>query len=216
LPNGAIEFFSFFDGRNVMQEQSQEIRQIELPRLVPHPANANVMPAATMDKLRRHIERTGRYEPLVVRPHPARAGDFELINGHHRKEILESLGYTHGACVVWEMSDGEALLLLATVNRLSGEDSPTKRLALIEELSVVMEADGAALALLLPEEEGTLKKVLEREEVLRIGEAPAMGGMMEALTVFVTAEEKKRVVGALRGTDRELGRALVRWMEERG
>jgi hypothetical protein len=190
----------------------QEIREIELGRLVAHPQNANVMPPGTMKKLRRHIERTGRYEPLVVRPHPQRAGDFELINGHHRKEILESLGKTHAACVVWELSDAEALLLLATVNRLSGEDSPTKRLALIEELSVVMEANGATLALLLPEEEGTLKKVLEREEVLRIGEAPSVEGMLEAFTVFMTVDEKKRLVAALRETNPNLGQALVQWM----
>src|SRR3990172_4622860 len=56
--------------------------EIALENLVPHPENSNHMSAETLRKLRRHIERTGRYEPLTVRPHPHDRGKFEALNGH--------------------------------------------------------------------------------------------------------------------------------------
>jgi ParB-like chromosome segregation protein Spo0J len=194
---------------------TQEIRQIELARLLPHPKNANVMPPATMNKVRRHIERTGRYEPLVVRPHPTHADCFELINGHHRKEILASLGHTHAACVVWPLNDAEALLLLATVNRLSGEDSPTKRLTLLEELSTEMQAHAADLALLLPEEEATLTRLLAHDVVQKIEEAPDTHLMPEALTLFFPAEEKRHILTVLKRTHRDPATALRQWTTEK-
>ncbi len=195
--------------------ETHQIQQIELARLLPHPQNANVMPPAVMKKLRRHIERTGRYEPLVVRPHPTALNCFELINGHHRKGILESLGHTEAACVVWNLNDAETLLLLATVNRLSGEDSPSKRLLLLEQLSAEMEASAADLALLLPEEEATLSKVLAHDEVQPIQAPPRIDGMPEALTLFMAAEEKRTVLAVLRRTHQDAATALCMWAAEK-
>jgi len=37
------------------------------------------MSAETLRKLRRHIERTRRYEPLTVRPHPSGDGKYEIV-----------------------------------------------------------------------------------------------------------------------------------------
>lgn len=50
------------------------LRWIPLADLEPHPENSNRMPDRLLAKLRQHIERTGLYEPLVVRPLPAPAG----------------------------------------------------------------------------------------------------------------------------------------------
>ena len=44
------------------------LQWIPLGVLEPHPENSNRMPAHLMEKLKAHIERTGLYEPLVVRP----------------------------------------------------------------------------------------------------------------------------------------------------
>ena len=67
-----------------------DIQWIELAKLVAHPKNANVTPPAVMAKLRRHLERTGRYEPLVVRPHPARAGCFDILDPN-RARVFDAL-----------------------------------------------------------------------------------------------------------------------------
>ena len=47
--------------------------------------------------------------------------------------------------------------------------------------------------------------------VPRVAAAGEVGEMAEALTVFMSAAEKARVVAALRGTDPDLGRALCAW-----
>ena len=60
-----------------------KIQEIPTGLLLEHPENSNFMNADTAQKLRRHIERTGRYEPLTVRPHPSEEGKFQVINGHN-------------------------------------------------------------------------------------------------------------------------------------
>lgn len=193
-----------------------EIYQILIERLLPHPKNANVMAPAAMKKLRRHIEKAGRYEPLLVRPHPTVAGHYELINGHHRKEILASLGHTHAACVVWDLTDAEALVLLATVNRLSGKDAPGKRLKLLEEVAAAMGGDATEMSRFLPEEEAALLKLLRQDEVQVVGDAPATDSMEEAFTVFMKAAEKRELVATLRRTHAHLPTALMAWAAEHG
>jgi len=199
-----------------MQKQpALEITWIELGKLLAHRQNANVMSPDVMRKLRRHIEKTGRYEPLVVRPHPTGQGCFELINGHHRKEILEALGKTHAACVVWELNDAETLMLLATINRLGGKDAADKRLDLLESLSEVMVLEPAELAKWLPEEETVLSKLMSHEELPPIREAPELNDMDEPFTVFLKAGEKKQLVEALRRTNNNLASALMTWASGR-
>ena len=45
-----------------------KIQEIQTELLVEHPENSNFMSAETARKLRRHIERTGRYEPPLSSP----------------------------------------------------------------------------------------------------------------------------------------------------
>ena len=61
-----------------LTKERMTYQDIPLIFLVPHPENSNFMNAETAKKLRRHIERTGRYEPLTVRPHPKEEGKFQL------------------------------------------------------------------------------------------------------------------------------------------
>ena len=119
--------------------------------LVAHPENSNFMDAEMLKKLRRHIERTGRYEPLTVRPHPSEEGKFQVINGHHRLRVLRALNYQTANCVVWTLDDDQTRLYLATLNRLSGSDVPERRAALLENLLTTFDID--ELSSLLPDSE---------------------------------------------------------------
>jgi ParB-like chromosome segregation protein Spo0J len=58
-----------------MRETRNENRvsRIAIDKLVAHPDNPNRMSKTNFAKLVRNIERTGRYEPLVVRPCPTPA-----------------------------------------------------------------------------------------------------------------------------------------------
>jgi hypothetical protein len=136
---------------------STQIRHIPLDHLVPHPGHPNRMSRPTFEKLVRNIERSGRYEPLVVRPCPGRRGYFQIINGHYRCEALRRLGHRTAESVVWRVNDEQTDLLLATLNRLGGRDRLDKKLALLQRLSVTVAL--RQLAQWLPATRGQLERL---------------------------------------------------------
>jgi ParB-like chromosome segregation protein Spo0J len=131
-------------------------------RLRAHPLNSNVMPEDLREKLKAHIRSSGRYPFIVVRPHRDDTEAFEILDGHHRVEVLRELGHTEVRCDVWNVDDREAKLLLATLNRLQGQDSPIRRAQLLHEL--LGELPLADLAGLLPE---TDKQIEELQALLQ-------------------------------------------------
>ena len=132
-------------------------RMIPLDDLVAHPLNSNVMPEDFQAKLRAHIKRTGRYPYLVVRPHPDASGKFQVLDGHHRIAVLKKLGHSEVRCDVWDVDDREAKILLATLNRLQGQDLPIRRAQLIHELLGDINVED--LAGLLPETDKQIEEL---------------------------------------------------------
>ena len=132
-------------------------KMLPLDDRVAHPLNSIVMSPELQEKLRVNIHRTGRYPFLVVRPHPHEAGKYQVLDGHHRVEILRGLGHREVRCDVWDVDDREAKLLLATLNRLQGQDLPIRRAQLIHELLGEMSAED--LAGLLPETDKQLEEL---------------------------------------------------------
>jgi len=221
---------------------------IPLEVLQPHPENSNRMPPRLMEKLKTHIERTGLYEPLVVRPMPAqaepaapniaasrdrkvaggfpaaepscapkapptsrsgletgrRAARYQILNGHHRAEVLRGLGHTRARCDVWEVDDDEARLLLATLNRLEGRDDPSARARLVARLAKGRTAE--ELARLLPEPPDAV------ERLLRLAQPPpapltpeAMAPIARPMTFFLADEQYALIREALREVTRDAG-----------
>jgi ParB-like chromosome segregation protein Spo0J len=142
-----------------MREAKIENRVTSIPidKLVPHPGSPNRMSRRNFARLIRNIERTGCYEPLVVRPCPARGchscetrnpealgqakhGCFEIINGHHRLRALKQLGFEAVDAVIWDVDDAETDILLSTLNRLGGSDVLEKKLVLLDRINHNMEA----------------------------------------------------------------------------
>jgi len=111
------------------------VKSIAIAQLTAHPANANRMSKANFAKLVRNIERTGRYEPLIVRPQPKKKGFFQIINGHHRCRALKKLGIKQADAIVWDIDDSQTDIFLATLNRLCGTDETAKKAALIKRLN---------------------------------------------------------------------------------
>jgi ParB-like chromosome segregation protein Spo0J len=135
-----------------MSERRIGPRNVSLDDLVAHPLNSNVMSEDLREKLKVHIKRTGRYPFLVVRPLGQK---YQVLDGHHRVAILRDLGHTEARCDVWDVDDREAKLLLATLNRLEGQDQPIRRAQLIHELLGEMGMED--LAGLLPESDRQLE-----------------------------------------------------------
>ncbi len=166
---------------------------IELSKLFEHPDNPNRMSKANFAKLVRNIERTGRYEPLVVRPHPKRQGCFEIINGHHRRKALMQLKYQAADCVVWDVDDVQTDILLTTLNRLGGTDILDKKLALLKRLREKMAA--GELGRLLPQTAGQIEQLIN----MKMPERPAetKGCLIESLVFFVSGAEREIIEQAL-------------------
>ena len=194
-----------------------KVERILIDRLLGHPGNVNVMRGEVLLKLKGHIARGGRYEPLVVRVHPERAGCYQILNGHHRKKVLEQLGYAEAECVVWDVSDEEGLMLLATLNRLNGEDDPKGRALLLTRLAGRF--DREALLKQLPETRGQLEKMLAVARGPGVVEAKALGEMPQAMVFFVNGEQREKIEEGLRKVkerlfkEKDLSRGeLLMWM----
>ena len=222
----------------------QAITHISLGQLRAHPMNSNAMGEAMLAKLAAHIERTGWYPPLVVRAwerleacglgpegpeHPDAADPaalrphasspkplYQVLDGHHRWAALERLGHERAACVVWEADDEEALVLLATLNRLEGRDDPRKRAAVIERLHERLGRSAAELARLLPESGPQVRRHLALRQRMPTPVPPRpLADMPVAVHFFLTGEQKRRLDAALRHLGGTREEALMRMAEER-
>ena len=109
------------------------IEGIEIGKLRGHGDNPNRMSEGDFRKLKGHIERTGRYEPIVVRKFGG-DGEYQIINGHHRCRALGELGYKRVDCIVWDVDDKETDILLMTLNRLGGRDVIEKKMEILQRL----------------------------------------------------------------------------------
>ena len=170
------------------------VRSIPIDKLTAHPGNPNRMSKRNFVRLVRNIERTGRYEPLVVR----RQGDcFQIINGHHRCRALKQLGYETADAIVWDVDNAEADILLSTLNRLGGSNVLEKKLALLERLNRKMHA--CEMAKLLP----FTRSQIERLKNLKVPSAPARisaKSFAVPMVFFLSAEQQQIVAEAMAST----------------
>ena len=170
------------------------IESISLDRLVGHPENPNQMSKVTFRKLVGNIERTGLYEPLIVRRHRQKEGSFEILNGHHRRKALAQLGYEKADVVVWDVSDDEARILLMTLNRLTGSDMIEKRLELLRKLNKRMKAE--QLGRLLPQTASQIEKLAKLKRPTEAVKADAKDFAVP-LVFFVKADQQQRIDEAI-------------------
>ena len=184
-----------------MQTRPQLLR-VPLGLLRPHPANPNVMDEEHLAKLQKNILRQGEYPPLVVRPDPVKEDAYQIIDGAQRLKALAALGHTHALCFVWPCDDQQALLLLATLNRLRGEDEPTRRAELLAELSQMMTLE--ELATLLPEDAGMIRQTLAMLDldvdalIADLNASSSDTGSPRLLSFMVLAEDEQDIERAVR------------------
>lgn len=176
------------------------LQDVPTDLLLAHPENSNFMDAETLRKLQRHIERTGRYEPLTVRPQPGEPGKFQVVNGHNRLRVLRALKLETARCIVWNLDDAQTRLYLATLNRLSGNEIPERRMALLENLLTDFDID--ELSALLPEDRKQLEQLeqmvhLESDHIAALTDGLQTSRGPVFLTFLLEAPEAKEVNLAL-------------------
>lgn len=173
------------------------LRDIPVAHLIPHPENSNHMTAEMLGKLRRHIEPTGRYEPLIVRPHPSTESKYEVLNGHNRLRVLRAIGHESARCVIWDVDDDQARLYLATLNRLAGSDIPERRAVLLESLLGTF--DIAELSALLPDDPRQIEELerlsrLEPEDLVPSSAASERESRVPVILDFMLEEAEAKEV----------------------
>ncbi len=176
------------------------IECVGLDRLVPHGDNPNRMSRGDFLKLVRNIKATGRYEPLVVRRHRDRDGCFEIINGHHRCKALAEVGIKEADCVVWDINDEEADILLVTLNRLCGSDELDKKALLFKRLNQRMEA--GALSKLLPHTARQIERLVSMK-MPSVAANVDMKCFANPMVFFLTDEQTALVEKALSLAERK-------------
>ena len=182
-------------------QASNTIHSIAIGSLVGHPKNPNVMSKSALVKLKRHLDETGNYEPVVVRKHPSAADKFEIINGHHRIEALRQLGSEKVACLVWDVDDAQTLVLLESLNRLNGKDDPAKKAELLKELT--QKYDTKTLALLLPDSRKTIERLANITKPA-IDEKMLAKTYLNSIVLFVDDEQLKIINDAMKIASAEI------------
>ncbi|MHC4068076.1 MAG: ParB/RepB/Spo0J family partition protein [Planctomycetota bacterium] len=170
------------------------VQQIALENLSAHPDNPNQQSKVNFAKLVRNIERTGRYEPLIVRPDPKRSGCYQIINGHHRCGALTKLGRDKADCIVWDVDDGQTDVLLATLNRLCGRDDVGIKMRLLKRLTKTTGA--SALSKLLPQTTKQIEGLVSLKKPAAPGKI-AKDCFARAMVFFVTEQQHRIVEKAL-------------------
>jgi len=172
-----------------------QMLDVSLENLHAHPANSNVMPDGLFEKLRTHMQRTKQYPPIVVR----KTGEqtYQILDGHHRVKALAELGEHHAKCVIWQVDDQQALVLLATLNRLQGRDDPKKRAGLLAQLNASVELK--ELAAQLPEDLEQLEKLLTlNAPAIEPRAAESLEQMPVAVHFFLLPEQRRALDRALK------------------
>ncbi|OQA01194.1 MAG: ParB-like nuclease domain protein [Planctomycetes bacterium ADurb.Bin401] len=178
-----------------MQNQN-EVKQIELNRLIENPENPNRMSKQNFEKLKKHIAETGNYESLIVRAHPKKKRSYQIINGHHRAKALKQIGASYANCSIWDVDDDGVRILLSTLNRLGGKDDLSIKIELIKKLSA--KYSSKELAAKLPDSRQVIEKLRDiTMKPLPLAVACGRDIFLNSLVFFLTDEQAKIVEKAL-------------------
>ena len=165
---------------------------VPIENLIENPNNPNRMSKSSFAKLVRNIERTGLYEPIIVRKKNTK---YEIINGHFRVKALKQLCYKNVDICIWDANNQQIDILMATMNRLGGTDILEKKLALLKKLS--KEFDSKQLSEILPFTSGQI----ERYHNLKLPNRPSKqkkDSFAEPLIFFVDKKQKQIIEQAIK------------------
>lgn len=109
-----------------------DLMNLRLERLQDALWNPNRMDDVTLKRLIESMTRFGMVQNLVVRP--IGEGDYEVLSGNQRLQVLRKLGYAEAPCVVVEIAEAQVRLLAQALNRIQGEDDLGLKAELVREI----------------------------------------------------------------------------------
>lgn len=103
-------------------------------RFHPNPWNPNKMHPRDYARLIHDIKLFGFVDPVTVRPHPSKKGDFQIIDGENRWRAASDLGLDVFYFDIGPVDDATAKKLTIALNELRGQYDPRQMGDLLNEL----------------------------------------------------------------------------------
>jgi ParB family transcriptional regulator, chromosome partitioning protein len=94
--------------------------ELRIENILAAPWNANNMDDRTIQRLKESISRYGLLQPLVVRP--LDKSQYEVLSGNQRLKVLKENHLSCVPCIIVNLNDAEAMLLVQALNGIHGED----------------------------------------------------------------------------------------------
>ena len=108
---------------NANLEKVIEIKITDITDFPNHPFK--VKDDDEMDKMRQSVEQYGVVHPILVRP--TKDGKYEMISGHRRKRASELANKDTIPCIVRNLSDDEATIIMVDSNMQREEILPSEK-----------------------------------------------------------------------------------------
>lgn len=119
-----------------MSTAEMEITYLSVDILHGNDWNPNKQKDLTFNKLVENMQEIGFVEPVMVRPHPEKEEEYEIVSGHHRVEAAKIVGYTEVPCIVQlDFDEDMAKVQLVRMNVLRGELDPMKFTKLFNDMA---------------------------------------------------------------------------------
>lgn len=97
------------------------LQHVSIETVHPNEWNPNRQSEAVREAEAESISRFGFIDPVTVRAHPERIGEWEVIDGEHRLEEAKRQGLSTIPIVAVEVSDEQARKLTVILNETRGE-----------------------------------------------------------------------------------------------
>jgi ParB family chromosome partitioning protein len=119
----------------MIETSTQAVQQIPVGQIAPNPRQPRrAFAPEQIRALAQSIGSQGVVQPIVVRPHPAQSGRFELVAGERRLRAIRLLGWAAAPALVRDIPD-DALLEAALVENIQREPlSPIEEATAYREL----------------------------------------------------------------------------------
>ena len=108
---------------NANLEKVVEVKITDITDFPNHPFK--VKDDDEMDKMRQSVEQYGVVHPILVRP--TKDGKYEMISGHRRKRASELANKDTIPCIVRNLSDDEATIIMVDSNMQREEILPSEK-----------------------------------------------------------------------------------------
>jgi ParB family chromosome partitioning protein len=130
--------------------QVGSVRQVALDLLEPNPFQPRtIIDQAALDELAQSIKAHGILQPLLVRPHPATNGQFQIVAGERRWRAAPTAGLHEVPVIIHELADSDAaaIALIENLQRqdLNAIDEAEGYNRLISQFGLTQEALGQAV-----------------------------------------------------------------------